>query len=220
MVSALVLALLCAVSLPAKAPKVVITGDEMEILNGGDMVVFSGKSKVVRGESTLNAERLVQDKKNQRVEASGSIYFRSFTTQKELVEAYAEKALYLLDTEQGELTEGRPKVLYHVKTSSVPVVLYADMISFDQRKEEVHAKGAVEIISSSACVYSPSAVLLEKEKKIILEGKTPQPKIVYLHDNDWSEYSADKITYFVDQKRVLLQNDVRGKMKTKEVRVK
>lgn len=211
------IAVSAALSAKTGEPKTVITGDEMEIIRGGQTVIFSGNSKVVRGDSILNADKLVQDKKQGRVEAAGNIHFQTYTQDKELVLGSSEKAFYFPEQGQGELYEGRPHVVYFVKTSTGPVDVTADSIAFDEKKEEINARGSVEILTSSGSAYSPSALFLQKDRKIYMTGDNPQPRIVYHEQERNSEYSADRITVFLDAKKVLLDGSVHGKMRGKEL---
>lgn len=173
----------CAVLCSANAsePKTVITGDEMEIIRGGQAVIFTGNSKVVRGDSVLNADRLVQDKKQGRVDASGNINFKTFTEDRQMVTGSSDKA------------------------------------SYDMNTEEINATGSVVILTSSACAYSPSALFLQRDRKIFLTGDNPQPRVVYREAERDSEYSADRITVFMDTKKVFLEGSVHGKMRGKEI---
>lgn len=57
-------------------PKTVITGDRMNILDQGDAVEFTGGVKMVRGDDTLTADRMVSDEKNKTVRAWGRVHWR------------------------------------------------------------------------------------------------------------------------------------------------
>jgi lipopolysaccharide export system protein LptA len=197
----------------AKGVKTVITGDQMEIMKGGDTVVFSGSSKVKRGDSILNADRLSQDRKTNRVEAFGNINFQTYTQDRELVVGSSMRALYHPEKGTGELWEGRPKIIYHVKSSTAPLQLVADRISFDEKNEQIHAVGKAEIVSSSANACAPDVLFRQKEKMVILTGADPQAELEYLQDDgERAKYHADRITVYTEKKRIIMEGGIKGKM--------
>jgi len=196
--------------LGAKEPKTVVTGDQMEILQSGDKIIFTGNSRVSRGESVLNADQLIQDKKNNRIEAAGKVNFRSYTQERETVFGRSDKAIYSPESGQGELWGGRPKIIYNVKNSTGPVEVEADRINFDQKKEDIFASGNVEIVSSSMSAYAPSAQFRQNEKQVVLTGQKPQPLIVYRGEDQQGKYRADRITMIMDSHTVVLEGNVTG----------
>lgn len=195
----------------AKEPKTIITGDQMELIKGGKLVIFQGNARVTRGDSILQADRLVEDKASKMIEASGNIDFKTLSKDRELMEASGEKMRYFTEKEQGELWEGRPHIIYHVKTSTSPVHLRADKIAFDRAKEEIRASGQVEVLTSSASAYAPNALFRQKERKITLDGR-PQPRIVSNDTEHKGDYTADRIFINVDTRNVLLDGNVTAKL--------
>lgn len=193
-------------------PKTVITGNQMEITQAGQMIVFSGNSRVTRGRSVLTAEKIIQDKKNNVIEAIGDVGFETFTADNELLFGRAQKVKYTPSEGKSELFEGRPKVIYNMKSSTSPMTVEADRIYFDENRQEIRAEGQVQVISSSVCAYAPFILFKQKEKKIFMSGADPQPEIVYLEERHKGRYSADNITMFLSVKKVYLKGNVHGKM--------
>jgi lipopolysaccharide export system protein LptA len=93
--------------------------------------------------------------------------------------------------------------------------MYADYIDFNQKQEEMHGSGSVEIITSSASAYAPDAVFLHKENRLTFTG-TPQPKLVFSQDKQKGTYTADKITIYMDTKKTHMEGSVHGLMTLKE----
>jgi lipopolysaccharide export system protein LptA len=186
----------------------------MEIIQGGSLVVFSGKAMVTRGDSELRAERLVQNKRTKLIEASGAVDFKTLTQDREPLAGKAEKAKYDVEQGQGELWGGRPNVVYSVKASTTPLNLTADRIQFDERIGEIRASGAVEVISSSASAYSPYALFEHKEQRLILNGP-PQPSVLYRNQENPGTFTADRITLLVDQRKIILEGAAHGTVFTR-----
>ncbi|OGS17922.1 MAG: hypothetical protein A2219_01915 [Elusimicrobia bacterium RIFOXYA2_FULL_50_26] len=191
-----------------RQPKAVITGDEMEIIKNGSAVIFNGNAMVKRGDSSLKAERIVHDKANNTVEATGNIIFDTVTEKNEPLHATGQKARYSVTLGEGELSQGRPHVTWHVRESTTPVQIFADVIRFDKQREEITGEGGVEVISSSACAYAPRVMFMQRSNEAFLTG-SPQPKIVY-HSSNRGEYSADSITIFMKDHSAELKGNVHG----------
>jgi len=196
-------------------PKTHITGGTMDIIKGGQQIVFSNGAKVTKGENELNASKIIQDKQSNTIEAFNNIDFKTYTTDKELILGYGEKARYDLDMNKGELTEGRPHLLYFLKNSTAPVSITADLIRFDKRSEMILARGGVDIISSSGTAHSPSADFEQQHKQLILSG-VPQSSVVYLkpEKSERSDFFADNITLNFDKHMIYFSGNVKGKIIT------
>ena len=176
----------------AAEPKTIITGAQMEITGSGKKVVFSGGAKVNKGVNELTADKIVQDKVNNRVEAFGNVMFYSVTQDSEPMRGSSQNATYDMNSELGELFGGKPEIIYSIKASTSPVIFRADNIKFDSKKEEIYGKGNVEIITSSVTAYAPNAILIQKEKKVILTGPVPQPLVIYFEGKKQNKYNAEQ----------------------------
>ena len=217
--SLVMLLCVCALSY-AIEPKTIITGAQMEITGGGSTVVFSGGAKVSKGINELTADKILQDKKNNRVEAFGNVVFKSITQDNEPMRGSSQNAAYDIDGERGELFGGKPEIIYFVKTSTSPVIFRADNISFDTRKEELYGKSQVEIITSSVTAYAPNAAFVQREKKIILTGPIPQPLVIYFEGTRQNKYNADMITFLAGGDKVQLKGNVKAVMTVEDKKEK
>ncbi|MBN1823593.1 MAG: hypothetical protein JW803_04675 [Endomicrobiales bacterium] len=209
-------ALICS----AKEPRTVITGEKMEIINGGKKVVFTEGARVTKGENVLTARKLVQDKRNNRIDAEGNVKFKTFTEDREPIRGRSDKAYYSPDEGFAKLFSGRPEIVYFTKSSTSPVNLTADEITFYEKKEELHAKGEVEVISSSVTAFAPYAVFAQGQKKMVLTGSDPQPVLIHTEGDKKSTYTADRITFFINRDKVLLEGKVHCVVTAKDEDIK
>lgn len=195
--------------------KTSIVGGSMEIIKGGKQVVFTEGAKVTRGANTLTAEKIVQDKKNNYLEAYGNVNFSGFSNNGERMFMKSGKALYNMSLDTAEMSQGRPEITYYMKESTGPLFVQADNIKLNQKKEEILAVGDVLIISSSATARSPQALFLQKSRIVVLSGKK-QSSIIYTEKGkkDKSQYKADKITFLLNEKKTLLDGNVTGRIIT------
>ncbi|MCX5782481.1 MAG: hypothetical protein NT145_07245, partial [Elusimicrobia bacterium] len=97
----------------AQEEKTTVTGNEMKIVDGGDKIIYSGNSKVVRGENVLKADKIVRNAKNNVVEASGNVKFLTFNSEKEKISGKSENAKYNIKSGKGQLWNGNPKITYY-----------------------------------------------------------------------------------------------------------
>ncbi len=198
-------------SFDAVTPAVRLVGDEMEIRQKGNVTVFKGSVKLTYAESIFNADEMIDYNKQNRVEASGNIYseIKNIESQ-ELLKVYAQKAWVDKNRGEGEMMD-KVVVIYSTSPISVPVQLNAKTVKFwlqpaDQKK--FYASGEVEFTQGEYRAYAEQAWFYERERKVVLTGN--RPRIVEKDDkNSSSEYSAEQITIFIDEKKIVLEKDVK-----------
>lgn len=195
-----------------------ITGGAMDIRKGGDEIVFTNGAVITRGDSVLKADRVVQDKKNGAVEAFGGVNFRMYTSEHELLLGKGERARYNSEMSVGQLSGGRAKLDYFVKKATAPVEMEADTIDFDRVKEEILGQGDVVIITSSGTATAPRALFEQKGKRMVLTGGERQATLVYGQQSskDKGKYWADKITFMMNEQKILLEGGVKGRFAAKK----
>lgn len=211
---ALALSIACAPLLAAEEPlKTRITGESMEIIKGGQQVIFQNGAKVVRGESVLMAEKIVQDKKNNMIEAFKNVRFSGFSASGEKMSGRCAKAKYNMDMNVAEMWGNKAELIFFTKESSGPLKVEAENIKMNQAKDEINASGNVVIVSSSGTAKAQAAYFDQKARVIHLSG-TPQPQLLYgaAGSKDRSEYRADRIRLALNSKKIFLEGNVKGKM--------
>src|SRR5262245_36469236 len=86
------------------APKTVITGSQMNLLNKGDAVEFVGGVKVVRGNDSLSANKVLSEEKKGMVHAWGDVYLRRDIPDENVRwEAWAQEGAYNTDASSATL---------------------------------------------------------------------------------------------------------------------
>lgn len=214
--SLILIAGLCSAAFGLQEPKTVITGDKMQIVKNGEQVIFTGNALVKRGLDTLAADKIVQNKKDNIVDASGNVDFNSVTADTEPVRFLSGRAHYEMRSKKGRLWENRPLASWWSLTSTSPVTMQADVIDFDQQKGEMTGEGAVNIISSSGTVSSPIAHFYQREKKLVLNKVAFQPEVTYLQPDSSGRYRADTIVMTMNDKKAVFTGNVWGRVLFKE----
>ncbi|MCB4792485.1 MAG: LptA/OstA family protein [Elusimicrobia bacterium] len=190
--------------------KTIVTGESMEMLDAGKKVIFSGNAQVVHGQDVLKADEIIQDKVADVINAKGNVSFLTIINENEPLRGLSYKAVYNLKSKSGELSGKRPKLFYATINSTSPVTLSADTINFNNEAKQADATGNVEIISSSASAFSHRALFFYTDKKMYLTGLAEQPEVMYYGQGKKDRFFADKITMFVDKKRMILEGNVKG----------
>jgi lipopolysaccharide export system protein LptA len=188
----------------------------MQIIKNGAEVIFTGNALVDHGRDVLSADKIVQDKKNNIVDAFGNVDFKSVTADTEPVRCFSGRAHYEMKTQKGRLWENRPLAEWWSLTSTSPVTMQADTIDIDQAKGEMVGEGAVNIISSSGTISSPFAHFYQHEKKLVLTNGTFQPEITYVQPDSRGRYRADNIVMLMNDKKAVLTGNVWGRVLFKE----
>jgi lipopolysaccharide assembly outer membrane protein LptD (OstA) len=209
--------LLCLSAAYASQPKFVVTGEQMEIIQNGKKLVFRGNAKVKRGENTLTADEIIQVKENNFVTATGDVKFNAVNANKDLLKGSSEKADYYLTTGKGTLYGKGSELEYFASSgpaagAGAPMKLIADKIDFDQEEKSIFAQTNVRIITSSATAVSTTAKFDDLKKILVLEGTAPRPRLNYKTAGEDGIFSSDKITMFVDEKKVVMEGNVSGTM--------
>jgi lipopolysaccharide assembly outer membrane protein LptD (OstA) len=202
------------VSFAAQGKQTVITGDEMEVLKGGDITVSKGNSKAVNGDNTVTADKMTYDKKKSLVSASGRVKLYSKSSDGSPVEASGDYAKYNLGASAGELFGKKADLKYGVKNSDSPLVLKAGEIRINAKNETLSARGEVEIITSSGTIYSDNAVFDKKSSSLLAVKELKRPAADVIYDGRKGFYEADEMVFYnsADNKKIVMSGSVKGKM--------
>jgi len=125
-----------AAAMAARAePKTVITGEQMEMSGGGKIVIFTGGAKVSKGVNELTADKNRSRQEKNSVEAYGHVIFKTINKAKEPMRGTSEKAVYDIQNDSGELSGGRPELVYYANTSTGPITMRAGDIILTRKKK-------------------------------------------------------------------------------------
>ena len=180
-----------------------ITADHMESTKKNELTVFTGNVKLVKDKVTIKADRVEDHKNDGYVLAVGKVHGMDNTSPEEEVEIFCEKAKYNRDISSGVLT-GNPRV---VRTGLVDknkgVEIKGDVIEILEKGEKSIVRNNVQVKQNDMLAVSDLLDYDSNLKKIILTGGTPK---VYQKSEEYeAEYSAETITMFSDEQRVIFE---------------
>ena len=197
----------------AAVPKTVITGDKMTIQKSGDIVLFEGNAKAVRGQDSVTADKVIQNKPLKIIDAYGDIYFEGVTQEGFPVKAKAQKASYDQNTDIASLSGERPWISYNNLDSSTLIDLTADKISVDNKEKTVEATGNVyvkTIRQDDSPIYAKSQNVFYNAETQIGELKGARPELEYYIKSSDSpvQLTSDKIDVFYKGGQIKAYGDV------------
>lgn len=199
----------CAQAVPGKTE---ITGDEMEVIKSGEILISRGGSKAVNGKNTIKADKMTYVKKDNIVSAEGNVRLFSKTEEDEPLEAAGKFATYYADTEKGKLWGSGTKVKYYMKSSASPLILNAQEVYVDRHLETLSAYKDVEVITSSGSIFSDNAVYDKKTDSVIMKKDQKRPLADVEYDGRKGVYEADTMTFYNAEKnrKIIMNGDVKG----------
>ncbi|MDR1696446.1 MAG: hypothetical protein LBR69_07480 [Endomicrobium sp.] len=200
------------------ADETVVTGDTMEVLKSGEIIVSKGGSKAVNGKNTVTADKLTYDKKDSVLSASGNVRIFSKTEEDEPVEAAGPYAEYNIETGEGKLWGDKTNVKYFMKTSSAPLVLNAMEIELNRNLETIDAYKNVEVITSSGVIYSDNALFEKKNEAVYFNKDKKRPVADVSYDGRKGLYEADKMTFYNSDKskKIIMTGSVEAKIEMED----
>lgn len=201
----------------ASVVPVLIEGQEMEIKQKGAVTVFKGAVKLTYGENIMTADEMTDYREQGKVTANGNIYAQIKSAEKQdLLKIYGQKAWFDKNKSAGEISEN-VKVIYSTSSTSLPLQLQANSVKFWIKPEEksFQATGEVVFRQDNYQAFSEEAWFYEKERKLVLSGDRPQ--ITQKNDKNSrtdplrseASYAAEQIVIFLDEKRVILEKEVK-----------
>ena len=192
--------------------KTEITGDEMEVLKTGEVIISKGNSKAVNGRNTIKADKMTYVKKDNTVSAEGNVRLSSKTDDDEPLEARGRYAKYDTGTERGKLWGNNTKIEYYMKSSSSPLVLKAQEVYVDRHLETLSAYTDVEVVTSSGTIFSDNAVFDKNDESIVMKKDKKRPVADVDYDGRKGVYEADAMTFYNAEKnkKIIMSGDVKG----------
>ena len=144
--------------------KTEITGEELVVEKGGDVIISRGNSKAVSGDYVLTSREMRFNRKTNEVSAKGAVKLKSKTENNEPITATGKNALYNTQTGEGKFW------------GDVEIVTSSGTIFSD--KAQVDAKTKSMTVSSET--KRPVADTVYDNRKGLFEADT----MTYYHSED------------------------------------
>jgi len=194
----------------AEKPKqpVNITGERMEVLRRGEITRFLGNVKLVKGKDVITSDIMEHYEKKNYVVGKGNVHIMAFPEESVKLEAFSDKLTYNVNSEKSILTGNPELIRIDEENPESRFKMEAEIIELFGKEKTIHAEGDARVETSE---MAATAKLLDYDyetKKIILSGGSPH---VY-QDNQHvrGDYSAEVITIFMEEQRVVMEGKVKA----------
>ena len=210
----LILLSVSAVSAGEQKEGYIITSDRMEATRNGRVVVFIGNVKFIKDEVTLVSDRIESHEDKDLLLASGSVHGVDRSKEEEVVEVFCERAEYDKSLSTGVLT-GDPRVIkINLKDETKSVRISGDRIEVFKVEERGTVEGNVVVLQEDIRAESDLLDYQSEMQEIVLTNGFP---VIYQNNDDLdAEYSAEKITMLVDDKKIIFEDVFEAEIYMKE----
>ena len=181
-----------------KGPPLDITSDEVEYakVKGKEVVIFTGHVIAVQGTTTLKGDRLKFFPDENKAVATGRAWMKD---EKQKMILTGERIEYYHDKKYGMAT-GSPRLV----SKKENFTLTSKKLEAFFLQDRFRATGRVKLVRSDMVATGKILDYFNKKKKVILTG-SPQ-----IREKE-NFITGDKITFFVDEYRVIVEDKARIK---------
>ncbi|HVM90792.1 MAG TPA: LptA/OstA family protein [Verrucomicrobiae bacterium] len=197
---------------PAPAPDATISSDELEMRDNGAASIFKGHVVLTQQPYVLHADRMVQTKATQLVEAFGHIRATSVSPSGEHYLATGERASYDPTQKLTELWQDARVVRWETAADTSPIVAVAEHFTASDLNHTIEAHGRVRIEQGKTFVVeSDEAKYVEAEKVIYFWGLSPV-SVHYQGPKQLANFHGRKGQVYLSPKRARLIDQVQGRV--------
>lgn len=165
-------------------PEIKISSKKVEFLKLEGKTIFTDNVRMLQGKNYIFADRMVKDDKNKIIEAENNVITFYETLNGQTLKISGNKLHYDLLKEEIYLPER-------------PYLVYTDSFT-----------------GSSGEIISDDVTFYRSEGRMIFEGNVQIDKFRFNTDDNkyLSRFSADKIMFFINEKRILFKENVYAKI--------
>lgn len=192
----------------SKSEDTVVTSDTMEVYDKGEKTVFSGNVKVVRGNTVMRADKIIDFASLDKIEGEGNIHIEDVSDQGDTLFITGKRLYYDKAQEYAKITIS-PSLKKDVPDDpSQNMVLNCDeMIEVFFKKNIVNSSGNVRIEQEEVTSLSDFAQYNKDEKKLTLTGN---PYVRQIDKGKINQYSGNKIVAFSDTKKISIYGNAKA----------
>jgi len=165
-------------------PEIKISSKKVEFLKLEGKTIFTDNVRMLQGKNYIFADRMVKDDKNKIIEAENNVITFYETLNGQTLKISGNKLHYDLLKEEIYLPER-------------PYLVYTDSFT-----------------GSSGEIISDDVTFCRSEGRMVFEGNVQIDKFRFNTDDNkyLSRFSADKIMFFINEKRILFKENVYAKI--------
>ncbi|NIO18529.1 hypothetical protein GTN42_03675 [bacterium] len=185
-----------------------ISGDRMEVLERGEITRFLGNVKLVRKKDVVTSDIMEHYEKKNYVVGKGNVHLIAYPEEDVKLEAFSDRLTYNIDNRKSILT-GNPELSrIDEENPEDRIKMAGEVIKLSSNEKRVHVQGDARVEHGR---MTATGQLLDYDyeiRKIVLSGGSPR---IYQDDEQVkANYSAETVTIFIDEQRVIMEGNVKA----------
>ncbi|MBI3291214.1 MAG: hypothetical protein HYZ73_00135 [Elusimicrobia bacterium] len=206
--------------------RAVITGDQLQLQELGQVAVFIGHVRMTHGKTVMTANRMMQEKATGLIQAEGEVHLLSYLEpsgqggagsakgqeQEEVVNAYGDFGRYDQGLKHGRLWGQAWLTQEQPGKPDTRMKMAAKTIELWRPERQLHGQEAVRIETQDqghdTWATADQAIYYQEDRRVVLTGGPP---VVFQETSDGSHLGrADLVTLWPDTRKVLFVGHMRG----------
>lgn len=185
-----------------------ITGERMEVLRRGEITRFLGNVKLVRGKDIITCDIMEHYNEKNYVVGKGNVRLTSYPEESIRMEAFSDQLNYNVDSRDTMLIGNPELIRIDEENPEGRIKMEGKVINLFEKEKRVRVEGDARVESGEMVATGKLLDYDDETRKIVLSGNTPH---IY-QDNEQArgDYSAEVITIFIEEKRVVMEGKVKA----------
>lgn len=194
----------------AERPKqpVNITGERMEVLGRGEITRFLGNVKLVRKKDVITSDIMEHYEKKNYIVGKGNVHLIAYPEESIKLEAFSDRLTYNVDSKKSTLTGNPELIRIDEENPEDRIKMEGEVIKLLGNEKRIHVQGDARVEHGEITATGKFLDYDYEIKKIVLSGDSPR---IYQDDEQVkANYSAEIITIFIDEQRVIMEGNVKA----------
>lgn len=180
----------------------------MEVLERGEITRFLGNVKLVSDRDIITSDIMEHYEKKNYVVGKGNVHFTAYPEESIKMEGFSDRLTYNVDNKNSVLT-GNPKLIRIDEDNPQDRIrMEGEVIKLSGNEKKIHVQGDARVEHGK---ITATGRLLDYDyeiKRIVLSGDSPR---IYQDDEQVkADYSAEIITIFIDEDKVIMEGNVKA----------
>ena len=180
----------------------------MEVLRKAEITRFLGNVRLVRGRDVITSDIMEHYEKKNYIIGKGNVHLTAYPEESIKLEAFSDRLTYNVDGKKSILTGSPELIRIDEENPEDRVKMEGDVIELFGKEKRVHVEGDARVEHGEITATGKLLDYDYETKKIVLSGNSPH---IYQDDEQVKgDYSAEVITIFVDEERVIMEGNVKA----------
>ncbi len=185
-----------------------ITGERMEVLGRGEITRFLGNVKLVREKDVITSDIMEHYEKKNYIVGKGNVHLIAYPEESIKLEAFSDRLTYNVDSKKSILTGNPELIRIDEENPEDRIKMEGEVIKLLGNEKRIHVQGDARVEHGEITATGKFLDYDYEIKKIVLSRDSPR---IYQDDEQVkANYSAEIITIFIDEQRVIMEGNVKA----------